>query len=100
MPAGLQGVGMSTKINNNPLDLAQAAPRCHAHSKRTGLPCQAPAVRGWRVCRYHGAGGGAPRGAAHGRYRHGLRTIDAIEHRRAIAALLKAAKNSLDEFSA
>jgi uncharacterized protein YjcR len=43
------------------LDMHQAL-RCHARSKRSGLRCQAPAVRGYSVCRMHGAGGGAPRG--------------------------------------
>ena len=32
--------------------------RCHAKSKRSGLQCRAPAVRG--CGRMHGAGGGAP----------------------------------------
>ena len=36
--------------------------RCHARSKRSGLQCRSPAVRGSSVCRMHGAGGGAPRG--------------------------------------
>ena len=27
---------------------------CHAHSKQTGLPCKNLAIRGGRVCRYHG----------------------------------------------
>jgi hypothetical protein len=35
----------------NPMHKAQAAPRCTARSKRTGLPCRAPAVRGCAVCR-------------------------------------------------
>ena len=35
--------------------------RCHAKSKRSGLQCQAPAVRGHSVCRMHGAAGGARR---------------------------------------
>jgi hypothetical protein len=30
-------------------------PRCQAHSKRTKLQCGAPAERGKRVCRFHGA---------------------------------------------
>ena len=46
--------------------------RCHARSKRTGKPCQAAAVKGWTVCRNHGAGAGAPQGNKnawkHGRY--------------------------------
>lgn len=43
-----------------------AAPRCRAKSKRTGLPCRSPAVRGYRVCRMHGARGGAPKGKKNG----------------------------------
>jgi hypothetical protein len=43
------------------LDMHQAL-KCHARSKRSGKPCQSPAVRGYSVCRMHGAGGGAPRG--------------------------------------
>src|SRR3954447_20095797 len=46
-----------------------AAPRCRAKSKRTGLPCQSPAVRGHRVCRMHGARGGAPEGKRKGNFR-------------------------------
>jgi hypothetical protein len=34
------------------------APRCSAHSKRTGLPCTNPAIKGAVVCRMHG--GSAP----------------------------------------
>ena len=34
------------KSRDNPVDKARAAPRCHARSKRTGLPCGAPAVSG------------------------------------------------------
>jgi len=30
-------------------------PRCQAMSKRTGQQCGAPAERGKRVCRFHGA---------------------------------------------
>jgi hypothetical protein len=52
-----------------------AAPRCTAKSKRSGLSCQAPAVKGKRVCRMHGAHSGAPKGEAHGMYRHGRFTV-------------------------
>jgi hypothetical protein len=48
---------MNAETAVNPLRLAQQAPRCTARSKRTGLPCRAPAVRGHCVCRMHGAGG-------------------------------------------
>lgn len=50
----------------------QKAPRCTAMSKRTRQPCRAPAVRGWNVCRFHGARGGAPKGKANGAWKHGL----------------------------
>ncbi len=73
----------------------QKAPRCTATSKRTGKPCQAPAVRGWTVCRFHGARGGAPRGKAHGRYKHGLYTTEAIEARRALRELLRESRDML-----
>ena len=55
----------------------QKSPRCSATSKRTRKPCQAPAVNGWAVCRFHGARGGAPTGKRNGMYRHGLYTQEA-----------------------
>lgn len=84
---------MTTKTSDNPLDLARAAPRCHAKSKRSGERCKAPAVNGKRVCRAHGAGAGAPRGKAHGMYKHGGRTIEATEQRRALRALLSTSRD-------
>jgi len=49
------------------------AKRCTATAKSTGERCQNPAVKGWDVCRMHGAGspknettGGAP--PTHGRF--------------------------------
>jgi hypothetical protein len=73
----------------------ETALRCHAMSKRTRKRCQAPAVSGWKVCRLHGAGGGAPKGSAHGRYRHGLFTREAIQERRRINAILRDSKRML-----
>ena len=77
----------------------QKAPRCSATSKRTGKPCQAPAVRDWTVCRFHGAGGGGPKGKRNGMFKHGLYTNEAIEERRALSALLRASHESLDALS-
>ncbi len=74
----------------------QKAPRCSATSKRTGKRCRAPAVRGWAVCRFHGARGGAPKGAQNGNYKHGLYMNEAIEERRALSALLRVSRKSLD----
>ncbi len=50
------------------------APRCTAKAKSTGNRCGSPAVKGWNVCRMHGARGGAPEGKRNGNYRHGART--------------------------
>jgi hypothetical protein len=36
--------------------------QCTARSKTTGRRCRQPAAPGYTVCRYHGAGGGAPPG--------------------------------------
>jgi len=73
----------------------QKSPRCVATSKRTGKPCQAPAVRGWAVCRFHGARGGAPKGAQNGSYKHGLYTKTAVEERRVIRELLRRSSEAL-----
>jgi hypothetical protein len=83
------------KGDANPMQSVHAAPRCTARSKRTGLPCCAPAVRGWCVCRMHGAGGGAPRGARHGNYRHGCRSIEAQESRRVVNALARLVRETM-----
>ena len=53
------------------------------------LGCRAPAVRGWQVCRMHGARGGAPRGNRNGNYKHGARTKEAINAGREVNALLR-----------
>ena len=54
--------------------------------------CKAPAVKGWLVCRMHGARGGAPSGPANGRWRHGNRTRDAEAMRRALSELMAEAR--------
>ena len=69
--------------------LMNQAPRCSATSKRSGQSCRAPAVRGWSVCRCHGARGGAPVGKANGRYRHGACTKEALAARREVSDLLR-----------
>ena len=73
----------------------QKSPRCSATSKRTKMPCQAPAVRGWNVCRFHGARGGGPKGKRNGMYRHGVFTHEAIVERRIIHELLRQCTNGL-----
>ncbi len=57
--------------------------QCTAMSKHTGERCRQPAVPGYSVCRYHGAGGGAPKGnlnrLVHGAY--AARVLNAEERR-------------------
>ena len=77
------------KSDVNPLDLANAAPRCSAHSKRSGQPCRAPAVTGWRVCRVHGAGGGHRAGPTHPSWKHGMRSREWMETRRLVNELVR-----------
>ena len=77
----------------------QSAPRCSATSKRTKKPCMAPAVNGWSVCRFHGAGGGAPKGKANGSYKSGLHTEEARAARRAIQELLRQSKKTIAAIS-
>jgi hypothetical protein len=72
------------------------SPRCHARSKRTGQQCQAPAVTGWKVCRHHGAGGGAPTGERNGNYKSGHYTREATALRRDISALLRGSRHLIE----
>jgi hypothetical protein len=67
------------KVNVCPMQLA---PRCTARSKRTGKPCKSPAVRGWTVCRMHGARGGSKSGIEANAYKHGGRTKEAEQVRK------------------
>ena len=78
----------------NPMQSAHDAPRCKAKSKRTGKPCRAPAVCGFRVCRMHGAGGGAPTGVRNGNYRDGSRTQEATQAVRVVNLLSRLARKS------
>ena len=61
-----------------------------------GKPCQAPAVKGWAVCRMHGAGGGAPKGNKNA-LRHGLYAAEAVAMRQAIRALLRDSRELLEQ---
>ena len=74
------------------------APRCTARSKRTGQPCRNPAVRGWSVCRMHGARGGAKPGTAHPNYRHGERSQEATALRAALSELIGEARKLSQQF--
>lgn len=84
------------KHDTNPMQSAHAAPRCTATSKRSGTPCRAPAVRGWSVCRMHGARGGAKPGAAHPNWKHGGRSGDMMDLRKLSNALGRETRKLLE----
>ena len=86
----------------NPMNLVermQKAPRCSARSKRTRERCRAPAMRGWNVCRFHGARGGAPKGKRNGAYRHGGYTQEAVAASQYVRAMVKLMQPTLDEIA-
>jgi uncharacterized protein YjcR len=59
--------------------------------KRRGIQCRGPAVRGFEVCRMHGAGGGAPFGNKNA-LKHGLYTAEAGDMRQAVRELNRQAR--------
>ena len=73
-----------------------ASRRCTAKSKRSGLMCQSPAVRGHNVCRMHGACGGAPRGNQNA-LKHGLYSAELIETRRLVRELAGQARALIEK---
>jgi hypothetical protein len=79
--------------NTNPMHKAHSAPRCRAKAKTTGNRCKSPEKRGWRVCRMHGAGGGAPTGPTNGAWAHGDRSRAVGANRRNLMALVKLARD-------
>ena len=77
------------KSDANPMQRAHQSPRCTAKSKRSGQACRNPAVRGWNVCRMHGARGGAPSGSGNPNWKHGMRTKDVVALRKLISHLAR-----------
>ena len=71
------------------------SPRCQAKSKRIGKKCRSPAVRGYNVCRMHGAHGGAPEGRRNGRYRTGSHTKGMLELKKQANMLIKATRQMI-----
>ena len=89
-------------MSDNPMHPAQRlndAPRCAAKAKATGTRCKAPAVKGWAVCRMHGARGGAPKGKANGMWKHGGRSLELTETRRLITDLTRLSRSCADGLS-
>lgn len=89
-----------TKTDTNPMNPVQRlrdAPRCHARAKSTGERCKCPAVRGWRVCRVHGAGGGHAAGSGHPQWKHGERSQEVVEARLLVGLLTRLAACSSED---
>lgn len=63
--------------------------RCCATTRR-GNSCLSPAVSGKARCRMHGGakGSGAPKGSQNGRYRHGMRTQEALAEWRRVREIV------------
>lgn len=83
----------------NLVDLMNAAPRCSATSKRSRQPCRAPAVKGWNVCRCHGARGGAPKGKTNGNWKHGECTNAALAERRFLTVLISQCRKAVTQLT-
>src|SRR2546430_2604515 len=81
----------------SPVERLRRASRCSATSKRSRRPCQAPAEKGKKVCRFHGARAGAPSGLANGNYRHGHFAKEAIAARRVLTQLLQETRAVLSD---
>src|SRR5215472_12828007 len=88
---GARGEGSHRKRRNNPMHLhMHQALRCRARTRR-GSPCQSPAMKNGR-CRMHGGPSpGAPKGNQNA-LKHGRYTAQAMERRRGIATVLRAAR--------
>ena len=78
-----RGVGVVKNPRDNPMQNAlpmHRSPRCLAYARRTGNPCQAPAMPNGR-CRMHGGKStGAPRGNKNA-WKHGAYSATAKAER-------------------
>lgn len=66
------------------------------HGQKDGQAGRCPSKHGWTVCRLRGAGAGAPSGAAHPNYRHGMRT-KTMDHIRRLNQMLRNSAKELVE---
>lgn len=79
------------KSASNPM---HASPRCGAHARTTGAPCQSPAMSNGR-CRMHGGKSpGAPKGNVNG-LKHGGRSAAAVALRKEMNEILRANREAL-----
>ncbi len=80
------------KNGNPPCDL-HSLPRCGAKAKSTGMRCCNPAMKGKRVCRFHGGKSpGAPKGNNRA-LKHGYYISEAVAERRYVRKLIKRLKD-------
>jgi hypothetical protein len=99
--------GGGRKVNGNPmraaiwnknLAMALACPRCGART-RSGGRCLGMRMANGK-CRMHGgASPGAPRGEGNGMWRHGLRSVEAIERRRKATAEMRKIRREMQELA-
>ena len=88
---GMRPMSDASYPMQRPLRPMHASPRCGART-RIGGCCRAPGMCNVR-CRMHG--GRSLSGTAHGRYRHGRATREAIAMRQYLAALVRDARGVL-----
>jgi len=90
--------------NGNPDGDPSRAPRCGARARRTGKPCQAPAMKNGR-CRLHGGlstGPRTPEGKARarrGNWKHGEYSTEAMRLKREAAEVFRRARLWIAEAS-
>ncbi len=71
-----------------------SAPRCGAHARTTGNPCQSPAMKNGR-CRMHGGKAKGPPKGSRNALKHGGRSAEAVALRKAVTALAKANREAI-----
>ncbi len=76
--------------------LMNLAPRCCAKAKHSGFQCKSPAVKGFNVCRMHGARGGNREGTENSNYRHGAYTRETKALLAEYRALMKVCQETID----
>ena len=92
--APVPGGGRRKKLENNPMPLPMhQALRCHARSKRSGLQCQAPAVRGHSLPDAWGRRR-APEGNRNA-LKHGASSAETLALKREIQALARMARETM-----
>lgn len=90
--ARMEGV---TLVDN--VTLMNLAPRCRARAKHSGVRCKSPAVKGFNVCRMHGARGGNRMGTQNSNYRHGAYTRETKALLNEYRSLMKVCRETIED---